>query len=335
MPDRDGLDLAREIRANPQLAASQIIMLSSMSRAMDAEQLRQLGVDKFLAKPIDQRELYDALVAASGQRQHASGPESAPASPVTDPATQALRILLAEDNLVNQKLAAHFLTRLGHHFAIAGNGLEALRLLAQDSWDLVLMDLQMPELDGEKATRLIREREAAASPPRHQRIIAMTAHAMKGDEEYCLQNGFDGYVAKPVSQEMLHQEIGRVMALPDPAADEMPAPPGDAAALAQQLGLDESLLRELLLLFAESLTEIETQLMTALNESDWTSVSRHCHKLRGEAAIFGFTALTRTLQTAETHIRQGDVLDAAQLREDLTQQSTRVRQQLRTLLEEN
>lgn len=334
MPDRDGLDLAREIRANPQLATSQIIMLSSMSRAMDAEQLRQLGVNKFLAKPIDQRELYDALAGASGQRQPAGSAESAPASPVADPATQALRILLAEDNLVNQKLAAHFLTRLGHEFAIAGNGLEALTLLEQDGWDLVLMDLQMPELDGEKATRLIREREAAAPPPRHQRIIAMTAHAMKGDQEYCLQNGFDGYVAKPVSQEMLHQEISRVMALPDPAAGDTPAPAGNAAALAQQLGLDATLLHELLLLFADSLTEIETQLLSALNEGDWTSASRHCHKLRGEAAIFGFTALTHTLQTAETQIRQGDAIDAARLRANLIHECTRVRQQLRTLLEE-
>lgn len=132
----------------------------------------------------------------------------------------------------------------------------------------------------------------------------MTAHAMKGDKEYCLQIGFDGYVAKPVSLEVLHEEISRVMALPL----------NNAATLAQQLGLDATLLRELLVLFSHSLTEIEALLLRALDDADWPQISRLCHKLRGEAAIFDFASLTQLLQSTEARIRQHDIPDVTQLR---------------------
>lgn len=332
MPDKDGIALALEIRANPAFRSCQIIMLSSMSRAMDAEQLSQIGVNHFLGKPVDQRELYDVILAALHHQPLSAPPEHAESGPPPAAAAPALRILLAEDNLVNQKLAAHFLTRLGHQFAIAGNGLEALTLLQSDRWDLVLMDLQMPELDGEQATRLIRERESAAAQPTHQRIIAMTAHAMKGDEEYCLQIGFDGYIAKPVSQEALHSEIQRVMALPAPARHATP-PAADGAALAQRLGLDTALLQELLTLFADSLPELQGQLDGALEEQDNDRIRRVSHKLRGEASIFGFDELTHFLQQLEEEARLNHVPQAdaqTHLREIVAQ----VQQQLEQLREE-
>ena len=250
-------------------------MLSSMSRFMDADQLARIGVNYFLGKPVDQRELYDVLIQALAL-QPAS--DAAPAQRVRDLAASAehpLRILLAEDNLVNQKLAAHFLTRLGHQFAIVSNGLEALEQLDKEKWDLILMDLQMPELDGEQATRLIREREASRPGRPHQRIIAMTAHAMKGDKEFCLQHGFDGYLAKPVSLETLNDEILRVITLLAPAQPAAPASPPDRQTLATRLGLDDALLSELLALFADGLPEMIAQLTSALSAVSYTHLRAH------------------------------------------------------------
>ncbi|MGP4128365.1 response regulator [Pantoea tagorei] len=333
MPDKDGMTLAQEIKAAPALAASQIVMLSSMSRVMDADQLARIGVNYFLGKPVDQRELYDVIRQALALKPAS---EVAPTPPLRDLAASTerpLRILLAEDNLVNQKLAAHFLTRLGHQFAIVGNGLEALEQLDKEKWDLILMDLQMPELDGEQATRLIREREASRSGRGHQRIIAMTAHAMKGDKEFCLQHGFDGYLSKPVSLESLNDEILRVITLPSPAQPAAPSPPPDRKTLATRLGLDDALLSELLALFAEGLPEMLAQLKSALHEQDMTRIRRLAHKLRGEASTFGFDAFTRYLQALEELARDEAQLDSATLMTQLEQQSETLFSHLRQLQE--
>ncbi|WP_313382868.1 response regulator [Pantoea sp.] len=333
MPDKDGMTLAQEIKAAPALAASQIVMLSSMSRVMDADQLARIGVNYFLGKPVDQRELYDVIRQALALKPAS---EVAPTPPLRDLAASTerpLRILLAEDNLVNQKLAAHFLTRLGHQFAIVGNGLEALEQLDKEIWDLILMDLQMPELDGEQATRLIREREASRSGRGHQRIIAMTAHAMKGDKEFCLQHGFDGYLSKPVSLESLNDEILRVITLPSPAQPAAPSPPPDRKTLATRLGLDDALLSELLALFAEGLPEMLAQLKSALHEQDMTRIRRLAHKLRGEASTFGFDAFTRYLQALEELARDEAQLDSATLMTQLEQQSETLFSHLRQLQE--
>ena len=333
MPDKDGMTLAQEIKATPALADSQIIMLSSMSRVMDADQLARIGVNYFLGKPVDQRELYDVIRQALALQPTSAVAPLPPLRELAASAERPLRILLAEDNLVNQKLAAHFLTRLGHQFAIVGNGLEALEQLDKANWDLILMDLQMPELDGEQATRLIREREASRPGRAHQRIIAMTAHAMKGDKEFCLQHGFDGYLSKPVSLESLNDEILRVVTLPTPAQPAAPAPPPDRQTLATRLGLDDALLSELLALFAAGLPEMIAQLKSALCEQDMTRIRRLAHKLRGEASTFGFDAFTRYLQALEESARDEAQLDSAALTTELEQQSDALFTQLRHLQE--
>jgi len=333
MPDKDGMTLAQEIKSTPALANSQIVMLSSMSRFMDADQLARIGINYFLGKPVDQRELYDVIMQALALQPVVA---PAPRSPeLVTSAEQPLRILLAEDNLVNQKLAAHFLTRLGHQFVIVGNGVEALQQLDKAKWDLILMDLQMPELDGEQATRLIREREAARPDRRHQRIIAMTAHAMKGDKEFCLQHGFDGYLAKPVSLESLNDEILRVITLLPPAQPVAPAPQPDRQTLAARLGLDDALLSELLALFASGLPELLAQLKSAIHEQDMARIRRLAHKLRGEASTFGFDSFTRFLQSLEEAAREEAQLESALLIADLEQQSDALFTQLRQLQEKS
>lgn len=330
MPVKDGMTLAQEIKAAPSLAHCQIIMLSSMSRYMNAEQMKRIGVNHFLSKPVDQRELYEVILSAL-QLQPAALSAPQPAAPLTVDRDQTLRILLAEDNLVNQKLATHFLTRLGHEFAVANNGIEALELLDTTHWDLILMDLQMPEMDGEHATRLIREREARNPDRLRQRIIAMTAHAMKGDKEFCLAHGFDGYIAKPVSMEIIQAEIRRVLALPVPEREAEPLP--DRQTLITQLGIDDALLNELLTLFAAELPENIARLKEALSDGDRDRVRRVSHKLRGEASAFRFHTLTALLQRIESAASQEALLDSEAYTASLTQATDAVMRQLANLQE--
>ena len=308
MPEKDGMALAQELMANPALSHSKIIMLSSMSRFMDAAELKKIGVTHFLSKPVDQKELQDALLATLAVPDSAAPARVVPAEPAIKPEAVSLNILLAEDNLVNQKLAGFLLQKMGHRYEIVGNGIEALEKLDQQKWDLILMDLQMPEMDGERATALIRDMEARNPRLTRQKIIAMTAHAMQGDREFCLQHGFDGYVAKPVSPDVLQSEIARVMAL-----DAAPASPPssttavekpDLAALSARLGADTELLKELLSLFANELPRLVSQLQQALRENHQENIRRVAHKLRGESATFGFecfVALLQELEHAATH----------------------------------
>ena len=196
MPDMDGLDLIKQIRQRPHLGHVNIIVLTSAGRWCDAGCCPGFGLETCLSKPVGQSELRNAIVgavSAAGATAGRAGPGRCPVKH----RTRNLRILLAEDNLVNQKLACRLLEKQGHGVAIAGNGREALAAIEKDAFDLVLMDVQMPDIDGFAATQTIRENEAGTG--RHLPIIAMTAHAMKGDEERCLEAGMDGYVSKPIN----------------------------------------------------------------------------------------------------------------------------------------
>jgi len=202
MPGMDGFELANEIRRNPGLAGVSIMMLTSAGRRGDAARCRALGLEGYLTKPVGQSELRDAILHVLGPR-----PEAKPALVTRHSLREekCLRILLAEDNAVNQRLAARLLEKQGHHVTVAGNGREALGRLEKGRFDLVLMDVQMPEMDGFETTAAIREREKLTS--RHVPIIAMTAHAMQGDRERCLAAGMDGYVSKPIK---LQELIGAI-----------------------------------------------------------------------------------------------------------------------------
>ena len=195
MPETDGFSLARFIREDSSVADIPIIMLTSSGRPGDAERRDELCIDISLMKPAKQSEIFDAIVQTLG----VSDAEDDPAQPaVQDKVGKigALRVLLAEDNLVNQKLAQGLLTRQGHTVLIANNGREAIDALQADKFDVVLMDVQMPEMDGFEATRAVRKAEQGTD--QHQPIIAMTAHAMAGDRELCLEAGMDEYVSKPI-----------------------------------------------------------------------------------------------------------------------------------------
>ena len=213
MPEMDGFSLAEKVRKDPELARTTVIlMLSSGDHRRDAARCRELGVAVYLMKPIRRAELLKGILTALNQSPRSQpGAEAGRGAQTDEPATQ-LRILVVEDNPVNMVLARRLLAKRGHTVTTAGNGREAVATLERQEFDLVLMDVQMPEMDGFEATGVIREREQTTGG--HVPIIAMTAHAMKGDEEQCLRAGMDGYVTKPVRQEELFRTIDRMLASP-------------------------------------------------------------------------------------------------------------------------
>jgi two-component system sensor histidine kinase/response regulator len=205
MPDMDGFALVEQIRQQPELATATIMMLTSAGHRGDAARCQELGVSAYLLKPIRQSELREAVARVLGAREHDGAIPLITRFSLQDAREPDayLSVLLAEDNLVNQRLVVRLLEKRGHRVVVAGTGLEALQALEKESFDLVLMDVQMPEMDGLEATAAIREKEK--SNGLHQPVVALTAHAMKGDREKCMAGGMDGYLSKPIRPQELDQ----------------------------------------------------------------------------------------------------------------------------------
>ncbi len=203
MPHMDGFMLVERIHQNTELTAPAIMMLTSAGYGGDVERCKQLGIAAYLLKPIRRSDLLFAIATALNQKNPPL--ESAPPIQNHKDDEEGLRILLAEDNRINQKLAVRTLEKMGHTVIIANDGREALSMLETGTFDLVFMDIQMPFLDGIAATKEIRDGEKQTR--RHIPIIAMTAHAMKGDREKCLECGMDGYVSKPIHRTQIEEAI--------------------------------------------------------------------------------------------------------------------------------
>jgi CheY-like chemotaxis protein len=205
MPEVDGFMLCEEIRRRFGTAGTTIMMLSSAAQAQHAARCRELCISAYLTKPVGQRQLKNSVIGAlAGRTQFDPSTRLAAASSQAQ-GQRALRILLAEDNPINQKLALALLEKRGHSVAVANNGREALSAWAAEPFDIILMDLQMPELDGLEATAAIRIQERSSG--QHIPIVAITAHAMKGDREKCLDAGMDGYTSKPIKAKDLFDTI--------------------------------------------------------------------------------------------------------------------------------
>ena len=209
MPEMDGFALAEHIKKSPHSASATVLMLSSAGLRGDAERCRHLGIAAYLTKPFKQSELLEAILAALGAMPNSEAhPKLITRHSLREEPHRGLRILVAEDNTVNQVLAVRLLEKRGHKVQVAANGKQALECLRQTEFDVVLMDVQMPEMGGFEATQAIREEEKHTGA--HIPIIAMTASAMKGDHEECLRHGMDAYVSKPLNLSALFEAIRRL-----------------------------------------------------------------------------------------------------------------------------
>jgi PAS domain S-box-containing protein len=217
LPGHDSFIMMDYIKDNPELASSIIMMMNSSSNRVDASPWLKVGISGHLGKPVKPSELKNNILNILGLAPKPLEPEVPGQEPAAVPTRHAYRILIAEDNLVNQRVAIYMLEKQGHQVTGVMNGEEALAAIERENFELILMDVQMPKMDGFQATRLIRAKEAETGL--HLPIIAMTAHAMKGDREKCLAVGMDDYIAKPLNVKQLSETIGRVMSLLPPPVE--------------------------------------------------------------------------------------------------------------------
>ena len=320
MPKMDGFQLAERINNAPNLSRPIIMMLTSAGQRGDAARCRELGISAYLVKPIRKAELLSAILAVLSLE-----PAESQRILVTRHTLQEsgakLRILVAEDNPVNQTIALRTLEKREHLPKIAGNGREALTALGHENFDLVFMDVQMPEMDGLTATRAIREQERQNG--RHIPIIAMTAHAMKGDKERCLKAGVDGYVSKPVSIADIQKAIAQVLHQPMPSTP-LPLKPSssrnawDRSKTLERLGGDEDLLREVVQIFLEETPKLMTSLQQGIRDSDPETVERAAHSLKGQLSYLGLEPIAKLARDLEDAGRNKALAGAAALLEILT-----------------
>jgi CheY-like chemotaxis protein len=288
MPEVDGFELAAWIRDDRVLAGTPLLMLTSASRPGDAERRATLGVAGHLMKPVKQSELFDAMVSALGVTAAENEEEHrAAASPLRS--FDGLRVLLTEDNAVNQKLAVGVLTKLGCTVTVAENGRQAVAATETQDFDMVLMDVQMPEMDGFEATAAMRRREQNSG--RHTPIIAMTAHAMTGDRERCLAAGMDDYLPKPVRIRELSDKLAEVLHVDDAgagaAASDAANQLADWADALEAAGGDPHLLQQVIAAFVEESATLMQQIRASVRLRDAAALKKSAHTLKGALLAVG------------------------------------------------
>ncbi|HXV29763.1 MAG TPA: response regulator, partial [Sinorhizobium sp.] len=205
MPEVDGFSLAQRIKQDAQFASIPIIVLTSTGTRGDSARCRELGINAYLTKPINQDDLRDSILMVLGPSQDSEKPAPLVTKEQLCETRHSRNILLAEDNLINQRLVVRLLEKRGHNVVVAANGREALQAIEREQFDLVLMDVQMPELNGYQATAAIRDKEKISGA--HLPIIALTANAMKGDREVCIEAGMDHYLSKPIQADELYRAV--------------------------------------------------------------------------------------------------------------------------------
>jgi two-component system sensor histidine kinase/response regulator len=299
MPDMDGFTVARRLTEDASTPAPTIMMLTSSAEQHDSARCRELGIASYLIKPVRQMALCHAILEALGRT--ASTPVTV--APVAQTRARVLRILLAEDNVVNQRVAIGILEKAGHAMTLAENGLIALNKFDREPFDLILMDMQMPEMGGADAIAAIRVREQATGT--HIPIVSLTAHALKGDRERCLATGADGYVSKPISPAGLFAEIERVVT--GRAATSATAPALDVSeTLLARVGGSHEMLEEIIGLFLEDSPKLIEEIRRALSNGDVNGAYRGAHTLKGSVGNFDAHAAVALAQRLEARAREGD-----------------------------
>jgi two-component system, sensor histidine kinase and response regulator len=290
MPGMDGFALAESIVKIPGCGESAIVMLTSAGQPSDARRCRELRLAAYLPKPVSQSELLDAITQALDGTAGGARPGATESPRGVHRSGHALEILLAEDNVVNQKLVVLLLERAGHAVTVVGDGRQALNALAKRHFDLCLMDIQMPELNGLETTALIRQSERGTS--RHLPIVATTAHAIKGDRETCLKAGMDGYLSKPVRAEELFRQIEHCMT-GGSGEGHGPAPAKrsalfDEAGFLARMGGSHEVGAQIAEAFFVECPQLLAPIEEALRRKDALEIARLAHGLKG--AISNFTS---------------------------------------------
>jgi len=345
MPGCDGLELGRRIAQDPRFALIRLVLLTSAGRMHSAETLEKLGFAAYLLKPVTHRELRDCLrrVMSAGTSKWHEFTQPVVAAPRPLGGTTPPRILLAEDNPVNQKVARGALEKMRCTVDIVNNGAEAIDAWSTRQYDLILMDCQMPVMDGYQATRTIRSREPAA---RRIPILALTADAMSGAEQDCLAAGMDGYLTKPLDRRRLAESIERFLgsAGSAPTIDVLsPAAPGDAAPREPSPGHapvdweqfvsltdgDGEFAQQLIQLFIDSGDAALAQIREALDREDWSAVGRAAHSFKGSSANIHAQAASAAAGRLEQAARAGEVEHLPKLEEELRREARRATDYLR------
>jgi PAS domain S-box-containing protein len=333
MPEMDGFALAEKIKEQPELADATVMMLSSAMPAGSAARCAGLGIAGLLTKPVTQSELLDAILIAIGPTAEGWNSRDISNGFVgTDPRRSGLRILVAEDNLVNLAVATGILEKQGHVLVHAANGREAVEAFSDGSFDLILMDVQMPEMDGLEATRRIRELEEGTAS--HMSIVAMTAHAMAGDRERCLAAGMDDYVSKPLRKDDLLRAVAGakvaadkdesdspVLTFPRSASDEVLV---DIDQLRDVTDNEPDRMRRLIGIYLSQAAPMLDELNAAIRANSNGDVARLAHKLIGSSISCGVQAFTQPLRELERLGNEGDLSRANALLEDVRDQFPRV-----------
>jgi CheY-like chemotaxis protein/HPt (histidine-containing phosphotransfer) domain-containing protein len=352
MPVMDGLELARRITAEHALAAPRLVMLTSTYAAGNATERARAGILRCVTKPLRQSELLGVVcsVIRDGGDVAESGPVETNDVPLDPVSMLGGNVLLAEDNLVNREVATAMLLNLGVRLTSACNGAEAVALSGNRDFDLVLMDCQMPVMDGYEATALIRQREAGG--PRRLPIIALTANAMGGDREKCLAAGMDDYLTKPYTLAQLESKLAQWLtpARDGPAAPAAPAATSAADAvpagkpghaintrfLEQFRELDPSggkgLVKKLLRIFLDSAGNNLQQIDLAIVAGDADGVRRSAHGLKSSAANVGAEALSGLSQRLEALGREGKLEAIEAVRDEMREAYARAVREINELL---
>jgi two-component system, sensor histidine kinase and response regulator len=323
MPGMNGISLAEVIKADSRLARARIIILTSLGHLMDDASLERIGVDACLVKPVKQARLYECLTGMrSPPRKSVESKPLALAAPGAP--AEPLRILLAEDNAINQKVAVAQLRKLGYNPDVVGNGLEAVEATQRSRYDIILMDCQMPQMDGYEASRQIREREQAEG---HKAvyIIAMTANAMQGDREKCLEAKMNDYLSKPVKVTDLRAALERSQA---GSAIDATEEEDTSLLLAETVGGealldverleaaandDPKMVEELVELYFAQAKDLMNGLRAAINSGSAKDVDHFSHKLVGASLACGMSAMVLPLRELEKRGKEGKLGDAEAL----------------------
>ena len=303
MPDMDGFEVAAHIGTQTALPRATVMMLTSSGVYGEQSRCEKLGIAAYLVKPVYAADLLAAIVRAFGKAPAVAAEPAwsgSIAKAPADPGLSRVRVLLVEDNLVNQQVAVGLLTRRGHEVTVAHHGEEALALLDRETFDIVLMDLQMPVMDGIEATMAIREREREAGG--HIRIVAMTAHAMSSDRERCLSAGMDGYLSKPIDARTLYAAVEQEPDAGEPDDGIAPIPAAatfDDEALLRRVSGDEVLMAEVIRLFLDDCPARLGAIADAVARQNAVDLRAAAHALKGAAANLTALNLVQTLDVLE------------------------------------